>query len=81
MYGNGSSAVTITVNNPTQTSMLGGLYFPNAPLNFGGNTLKPSTCLVLVARSIAFQSFKLNTASCKTYGTTLATTQGVRIVQ
>lgn len=82
-YGRGTATATIAQSNTIGKQPIGGgIYFPNSTLLFTGNTSSQSSCLSLVAGTVTlYSNARLDTTLCSSYGTSLASIQGVRLVQ
>jgi len=92
-YGRGISPATISLQNPPTCAKIpkpgpinGGVYFPNATLNFTGNPTSQfqSVCLPLVADTMVLTgtfTFALDPAQCPHFNTPMLQMQGARVVE
>jgi Flp pilus assembly protein TadG len=88
-YGTGIQQASIYASNggsaATRSTLAGGIYFPNATVNYSGN--QNSTCITVVAAAVSLDPsagsayFPIDSVCKGNFATALATVYGARLVQ
>jgi Flp pilus assembly protein TadG len=83
-YGTGIQQASIYAF--TGSTIRGGIYFPNATVNYSGGVNVPTTCVTLVAAAVSLDGTAgsaetMSTACTAAFATALGTVYGARIVQ